>query len=60
MADQSLARSARFQVLFESALQAYKKRTGITLAEHPLTVELESCHSRGRYHPSPTPSRGRQ
>jgi len=45
MADQSLTGSARFQVLFESALQAYKKKTGITLAEHPLTVELESCHT---------------
>ena len=43
MADQII--SAHFQALFESALRAYKKKTGITLAEHPLTVQLESCHS---------------
>ena len=43
MADQS--RSARFQALFESALQAYEKKTGITLAKHPLAVQLQSCHS---------------
>jgi hypothetical protein len=35
---------ARYQSLFESALQDYKKKTGVTLAEHPLTAELESCH----------------
>jgi hypothetical protein len=43
MADQS--GSAHFQVLFESALQAYEKRTGITLAQHPIAVKLQSCHS---------------
>jgi len=37
--------SARFQALFESALQAYEKKTGITLAQHPLARQLESCHS---------------
>lgn len=35
--------SAHFQALFDSALQAYKKKTGITLAEHFLTKQLESC-----------------
>ena len=37
--------SAHFQPLFESALQDYVKRTGITLAEHPLAVQLQSCNS---------------
>jgi hypothetical protein len=37
--------SPRFQSLVESALQDYKKKTGITLAEHPLMAELESSHT---------------
>ena len=37
--------SACFKVLFESALQAYEKKTGITLAQHPLAKQLETCHS---------------
>jgi hypothetical protein len=45
MGDQS--GSTRFRVLFESALQAYEKQTGITLAEHPLTLQLQSCRSIG-------------
>jgi hypothetical protein len=36
---------AHFQPLFESALQAYKKKTDITLSEHPLAVQLQSCDS---------------
>jgi hypothetical protein len=43
MADRS--GPARFEPLFESALQAYKKKTKITLAEHPLAVQLQSCDS---------------
>jgi hypothetical protein len=43
MADQS--ESARFQVIFESALQAYEKKTGVKLAEHPLAIQLQTCHS---------------
>ena len=43
MADQS--ESPRFQVLFESALEAYQSKTGVTLAQHPLAVQLQSCHS---------------
>ena len=31
--------------LFASTLQAYTKSTGISLAEHPLTSQLQSCHS---------------
>jgi hypothetical protein len=43
MGDQS--GPARFLPLFESALQAYEKKTGIALAEHPFAVQLQSCHS---------------
>ena len=43
MADMS--GSTRFRALFESALQVYEKKTGITLAIHPLAVQLQSCHS---------------
>jgi hypothetical protein len=44
MADQS--GSARFQTpSFESALQVYEEKTGVTLAQHPLTLELQSCQS---------------
>lgn len=34
-----------FRTRFESALQAYHKTTSITLAEHPLTMGLQNCHS---------------
>ena len=37
--------SIHVQKHFESALQAYEKKTGVALAEHPLTVQLESCDS---------------
>jgi hypothetical protein len=43
MADHS--GSARFRVIFESALQAYDNKAGLMLAEHPLAVQLQSCHS---------------
>jgi hypothetical protein len=43
MADQS--ESARFQALFESALQNYQKQTGVTLSKHPLALQLQSCHT---------------
>jgi hypothetical protein len=45
MADQST--SARFHALFQSALQAYEKKTGIKLAEHPLALHLQTCQSVG-------------
>jgi len=35
--------SAHFQALFDSALQAYKRKTGITLADHFLTAQLDTC-----------------
>ena len=37
--------SPHFQALFESALQAYQTKTGITLAEHALAVQLQSCNT---------------
>jgi hypothetical protein len=43
MGDQS--RSARFNPLFESALQDYEKKTGIKLPEHPLALQIQSHHS---------------
>jgi hypothetical protein len=39
------AESARFRSLFESALTEYEKKTGIKLAEHPLAIQLQACHS---------------
>jgi hypothetical protein len=41
MAEQS--RSAHLQTLFESALQSYQKKTGITLPDHPLVVQIQIC-----------------
>ena len=43
MADQTP--SGCLQALFESALQAYERKTGITLAQHPLALKLQSCDS---------------
>jgi hypothetical protein len=41
MAEQST--TAHIQSLFESALQSYQKTTGITLPDHPLVVQIQSC-----------------
>jgi len=43
MTDQS--GSPRIQILFESALQAYEKKTGVTLAQHPLAQQLQGSQS---------------
>jgi len=43
MTDQSA--STRFRALFEAGLQAYEKKTGITLAVHPLAIRIQSCQS---------------
>ena len=37
--------STHVQTLFEPALQAYEKTTGVTLSEHPLAVQLQDCHT---------------
>lgn len=36
---------SHFQVLFESALRDYEKKTGIALANHPLAEQLQTCQS---------------
>ena len=36
---------ARFQALFEPALQAYEKTAGVSLTHHPLAIKLQSCDS---------------
>jgi hypothetical protein len=36
---------ARFQALFDEALQAYQEKTGVNLPTHPLALKLQSCHS---------------
>lgn len=41
MAHQS--KSPRLQALFEPTLQAYEKKTGISLVQHPLAIKLMSC-----------------
>ena len=41
MAHQS--ESTRFQALFEPALQAYEKMAGVSFAQHPLAIKLQSC-----------------
>ena len=33
---------ARFQALFEPALQAYEKKADVSLAQHPLAIKLQS------------------
>ena len=39
--------SARFQALLESAVQAYEKKAGVTIAdsEDSLAIRLQRCHS---------------
>ena len=43
MADQ--LGSVRFRELFDSALRAYEKETGVTLANHRLAMELQHCNT---------------
>ena len=38
-------RPTRFVALFASTLQAYTESTGISLAEHPLALQLQNYHS---------------
>ena len=37
--------STPLQAIFEPAFQAYEKISGVSLTQHPLTIELESCNS---------------
>jgi fungal STAND N-terminal Goodbye domain len=43
MTDQS--GSSNLRVLFEAALEDYKRQTGIELAKHPLAERLQDCNS---------------
>jgi hypothetical protein len=43
--DMDQSGSTRFRARFDSALQTYQQTTGMTLAEHPLAVQLQSCNS---------------
>ena len=43
MSDQS--GSSHLRVLFEAALEDYKRETGIELAQHPLAERLQNCNS---------------
>jgi len=36
---------SNFDSIFNSALQAYKKKTGKDITSHPLATELQSCDS---------------
>ena len=36
--------TSHLRVLFETALEDYKKQTGIELAEHPLAERLQNCN----------------
>ena len=37
--------SSNFQIIFDNALKAYKKRTKKDLLTHPLAAQLEACNS---------------
>ena len=39
------SKSPRIQALFEPALEAYEKKAGVSLAQHPLAIKLQSCDS---------------
>ena len=43
--NRDMANQSRFGALFESALPSYEKEAGVNLAEHPLALQLQSCHS---------------
>ena len=43
MGDQSVW--GHFRPPFESALQAYEMKTGVTLSKHPLVLQLQECHT---------------
>jgi hypothetical protein len=37
--------SSSLQLLFDAALQSYEKQTRLKLVDHPLSKQLETCHS---------------
>ena len=34
---------ARFRPFFEHALRSYGRKTGVSLAQHPLAIKIQSC-----------------
>ena len=44
MADHS-GSPPRFRTLFQSALQSYEEKAGVKLADHPLALQLQNCHT---------------
>ncbi len=45
MAGHSESTASHCRALFDIALRAYEKKTSITLAQHPLALQLRNCHS---------------
>ena len=41
----SAAASSNYQLIFDSALEAYKKKTKKDIRSHPLFAKLQACHS---------------
>jgi hypothetical protein len=39
------SQSSRFRGLFDAALRDYEKTTNVTLANHPISEQLQNCHS---------------
>jgi len=37
--------SPRFRALFQSALKSYEEKAGVKLANHPLVLQLQNCHT---------------
>ncbi len=44
-ANPTTSSSPNFQLIFDNALEAYKKRTKNDLLAHPLVAQLQNCHS---------------
>jgi hypothetical protein len=42
---QPISTPSNFQLVFDNALKAYKRRTGNDLLKHPLTERLNACDS---------------
>ena len=43
--DVGVSSSSRMQFIFEAALEAYERQTGMRLIDHPFAVQLENCNS---------------
>jgi len=43
--DVGVSSSSRMQFIFEAALEAYERQTGMRLIDHPFAIQLENCNS---------------